>query len=70
MADLELSALNKYVNAVADLADLLQADISADGYISNETVLALNDVILAAHDLEAVFTTIDELDSVDKRNLN
>lgn len=70
VVELQLSALNKYVNAVADLAELLQADISGDGYISNETILALNDVVLAAHELEEVFAAIDEMDSVDKRNLN
>ena len=70
VAQLEYAALNKYVNSVADLVEYLNADIAGDGYISNETVLAANEVVLAAHALEEVFDTIDALVEEDNRKLN
>lgn len=41
----------KYVDAAAALAESLKRDIQKDGLITNKTVLALNEFIIASNEI-------------------
>jgi len=41
----------KYVNAVADLGDSLKKDIIKDGMISDNTILALNKLVIISNEI-------------------
>lgn len=45
----EKAALVKYVDAASNLADSVKRNIQKDGCISNKTVLALNEFIIASN---------------------
>lgn len=53
-------AFAKYVNAAADLAESVRRNITKDGYIDEKTVLALNNLVIAANEITDL---TDELNS-------
>lgn len=57
--------LAKYVNAVADLGELLKKDLIKDGFISDKTILALNELYIIANEI-ADFTEEINADKLSK----
>lgn len=57
--------LAKYVNATADLGESVKKDITKDGYISDKTILALNDLYIIANEI-ADFTNEINTDKLSK----
>lgn len=54
-------ALAIYVNRAADLADSIKRDIQKKGYISDKTVIALNDFIIAANVIADLTTALNQI---------
>lgn len=48
----ERKALMKYVDTASDLAESIKRNIQHDGIIDDETVLKLNEFIIAANNIE------------------
>lgn len=55
--------LQNYVNTAADLAETIKKDIQKDGRVSNKTVLALNQFIIAANELSDITNELNETDT-------
>lgn len=56
--DTELTKISKYVNAGADLAESLEADIRAGKKITSQTVLNLSKFIAAAKEVSKLWETM------------
>lgn len=52
----------RYVNAGHSLAELLKRNIQKDGLITNETVLALNEFIIASNEIKDLTDEVREDD--------
>jgi hypothetical protein len=70
MTEISLRALNRYINAVADLADSLTEDIVQGADVSNETLKNLNKLADAALKLEDVFSQISDIVEDENKKLN
>jgi len=44
-------ALKRYIDAAANLAELIKRNIQKDGCIDNKTVLALNEFVVASNEV-------------------
>lgn len=60
------TALLKYFNSVAKLFDLLRKNIQKDGVITNASVLALNEAIIAENEIKELTEELKNI--VPKRN--
>jgi hypothetical protein len=58
--DETLPLLIDYVNKAADLAESVKSDLKKNNKISNKTILALNDFIMAAHNIEGLTIQLDK----------
>lgn len=54
-------ALAIYVNRAADLAEAVKKDIQKKGYISDKTVVILNDFIIAANNIADLTTALNQI---------
>lgn len=52
MSGISRAQFVRYVNAAHSLAELMKRNIQKDGIITNETVLALNEFIIASNDIK------------------
>lgn len=56
----EKRALAIYVNKATDLADSIKRNIRHDGFIDDQTVLALNDFIIAANNVQDLIEILEK----------
>lgn len=54
-------ALAIYVNRAADLADAVKVDIQKKGYITDKTVIALNNFIIASNNIADLTNALNEI---------
>lgn len=57
----EQRALAIYVDRAHQLAECVKLDIQKKGYISNKTVLALNQFTIAANNIADLLTGLDKI---------
>lgn len=57
-------AFVKYVDTATTLAELVKSNVQKDGIITNETVIALNEFIIASN---AIKDLTDELHETDQK---
>ncbi len=54
-------ALAVFVNRAADLADSVKKDIQKKGYISDKTVICLNDFIISMNSIADLTTALNQI---------
>lgn len=63
-------ALERYVNAAADLADSVKRNIVHEGIIDDETVLILNKFIIASNAISDLISELAMGDNENDKTLN
>lgn len=58
--DITQKALLEYVNAAADLAECVKQNVRKGGKITNETVIALNNFIIASNEIKYLTIALEK----------